>query len=209
MTVFLPWSVGTAFREITLDDGATLTPVKREKTLLVYGDSVTQGYDAAHPSKRYMSIIADKLSADEYNKAIGGEQFRARLAALSDELSPDYIIVSYGSNDWKKRDRASFIEDCRGFYENIRANYPNVPIFALTPIWRLDHTEKTAFGDFEEVAGLIAELTQHIEGLTVICGRHFLPEDTSYFGDFRLHPNDAGFALQAEKLWAELEKYID
>ena len=210
VTVFLPWSVGTAFREVTLDDGATLTPVKRDKTLLVYGDSITQGYDAAHPSMRYMSVIADRLSADEYNKAIGGEQFRARLAALPDELSPDYIIVSYGSNDWKKRQhRECFIGDCRGFFENLRANYPSTPIFALTPIWRLDKDGESVLGDFDSVGALIADLIRDIEGITVINGRHFLPEDTSYFGDFRLHPNDAGFALQAESLWAELEKYID
>ena len=209
VTVFLPWSVGTAFREITLDDGATLTPVKREKTLLVYGDSVTQGYDAAHPSKRYMSIIADKLSADEYNKAIGGEQFRARLAELPDELSPDYIIASYGSNDWKKRaDRESFTADCRGFYENLRANYPSVPIFALTPIWRLDKDDESVLGDFDSVGELIADLIRDIEGVAVISGRRFVPEDTSLFGDFRLHPNDAGFEIQAESLWAELEKYV-
>ena len=209
VTVFLPWSVGTAFREITVDDGATLTPVKREKTLLVYGDSITQGYDAAHPSKRYMSIIADRLSADEYNKAIGGEQFRARLAELPDVLSPDYIIVSYGSNDWKKReDRESFIEDCRGFYENLRANYPGVPIFALTPIWRLDTDTESPLGDFDSVGELIADLIRDIEGVAVIGGRHFVPEDISLFGDFRLHPNDDGFELHAQNLWAELEKYV-
>jgi hypothetical protein len=51
-------------------------------------------------------------------------------------------------------------------------------------------------------------LIRDIEGVAVISGRHFVPEDTSLFGDFRLHPNDAGFEIQAESLWAELEKYV-
>lgn len=34
-----------------LTDASFLTPVKRKKTLVAYGDSITKGFDALYPSR--------------------------------------------------------------------------------------------------------------------------------------------------------------
>ena len=45
---------------------------------------------------------------------------------------------------------------------------------------------ESPLGDFDSVGELIADLIRDIEGVAVIGGRQFVPEDTSLFGDFRL-----------------------
>ena len=198
--VYLPWSVGVEVKEISVDDGAFVEALKPQKKLLAYGDSITHGYDALRPSERYIAKLADMLGAEEFNKAIGGEKFFAKLAKLKDLFVPDYITVAYGTNDWSKTDEASFMYNCREFYTNIRQNYPDAKIFAITPIWRKDFKEKTEFGAFEKVEENIRSIVKDIENIEVISGFDFVPKDEKYFADLRLHPNDEGFRHYFENL---------
>ena len=206
--VYLPWSVKTMFEEISLDDNSFIEAIKPKKKLLVFGDSITQGYDALRPSNRYVTKIADLLCAEEYNKAIGGEKFFPELAELKDSFKPDYILVSYGSNDWFHRDVETFKVKCKGFFENLAKSYPNTKIFAVTPIWRKDMTEERIFGDFKMVDPLIRNAVKDIENISVISGFDFVPKDEKYFADLRLHPNDEGFRYQAENLTNEIRALI-
>lgn len=50
--VYLPWSVECVITSLELADGASLVPVKREKKLLAFGDSITQGCDALEPPEQ-------------------------------------------------------------------------------------------------------------------------------------------------------------
>ncbi len=206
--VYLPWSVKILFEEISVDDNAFIEAIKPEKKLLVFGDSVTQGYDALRPSNRYITKIADLLCADEYNKAIGGEKFFPELAELKEAFMPDYILVSYGSNDWFHRDVETFKVKCKGFFENLVKSYPNTKIFAITPIWRKDMTEERKFGDFKMVDPLIRDAVKDIENISVISGFDFVPKDEKYFADLRLHPNDEGFGYHIENLSKEIKALI-
>jgi len=203
--VYLPWSVKTLFEEISVDDNSFVEAIKPEKKLLVFGDSITQGYDALRPSNRYITKIADLLCAEEYNKAIGGEKFFPALAELKDSFNPDYILVSYGSNDWRHRDMETFKVKCKGFFENLAKNYPNTKIFAVTPIWRKDMTKESIFGDFKMVDPLIRNAVKDIENISVISGFDFVPKDEKYFADLKLHPNDEGFRYHAENLSKEIK----
>ena len=67
--------------------------------MLVYGDSITHGYDALAPSKAYSVSVPFTLSANAINKAIGGEIFFPTLARIKSNINPDYITVAYGTND--------------------------------------------------------------------------------------------------------------
>lgn len=206
VTVYLPWSMKTAISELSLDDGASVEPIRPAKKILVYGDSITQGYDARHPSNRYAARLAEALSAEEINKAIGGEVFRTGLAECAEEAEPDYISVSYGSNDWNKKSREHFLENCRGFYKTVSEKYPKAKIFAITPIWRKDLNGERTFGSFLDLEPLIRECVKDLTNVTVIGGFDFVPKDESFFADLRLHPNDEGFDHYFEKLYAEICK---
>ena len=206
--VYLPWSVQAVIEEISLDDNASVVPVKAGKTLLAFGDSITQGMDAMRPTNRYVTKVANFLGADEINKGISGECYFPSLAETKDDLKPDYITVAYGTNDWSKKGRDIFQVNSKAFYAALSKNYPDAQIFAITPIWRADCQEEREFGLFEDVEKEICEAVKGLPNLTVIRGYDFVPKDSSYYADFRLHPNEKGFEKYFENLSRELKKHI-
>lgn len=200
LCIYLPWSLAMALSAMCLDDGASIIPVKRPKTLLCYGDSITHGYDARYPANKYATRLAAYLNADEYNKAIGGEIFQPWLAALKDDLNPDYITVAYGTNDWSACQPDLIVRNCTGFFENLANNYPNTPIFAITPVWRKDETMEKPSGSLHFIEETIREATKDLKNVTVIRGYELIPQEENLYGDLRLHPNDEGFEFYAENL---------
>ena len=97
----------------------------------------------------------------------------------------------------------------RFFYENLAKNYPNVPIFAISPIWRKTYQMEKPCGDFHNIQKYFEELAENIPNMTVICGWDFVPHDGKYFADGTLHPDDIGFGFYADGLYKELQKYLN
>ena len=198
--VYFPWSVRPLIKNVEVDDGSYIEPANQKKKLLVFGDSITQGYDALRPSGRYASIIADKLGFEEINKGIGGEVFFPELVRLPESFTPDLIIVAYGSNDWSKKTEEDFKSRCKDFYTSLAELYPDTKIFALTPVWRKDYLGYREFGLFENVEKGIKEAVCHIKNVEVIHGFDLVPHDEKFYADFRLHPNDEGYVHYADNL---------
>ena len=205
--VYLPWSVRVRIDELCVDDGAYIYPLAQKKTLLAFGDSITQGYDALRPSSRYISRVCDALSAAELNKAIGGEVFRGTLAEEPDDITPDYITVAYGTNDWNGTTKEKMKQNCREFFGALRENYPAARIFAITPIWRKDYAEARSYGDFLSVNEDIREAADGLD-VIFIYGFDLVPKDEKYFADLRLHPNDEGFDHYFNNLIAKIKENI-
>lgn len=209
VTLVFPYSVEVKLYEIALEDNSSFYPVKPQKLLLSYGDSITQGYDALRPSARYTSRLADALGAEELCKGIGGARFLPAIGELGDSVSPDIITVAYGTNDWSKISREEFGEKCTGFFSGLCKNYPDVPVFAISPLWRKDINDPPRkFGEFCEVERALRQCTKAHENVTVISGIDLIPHSENNFGDLRLHPNDRGFDHYFCNLWAELQKRI-
>lgn len=206
--VNFPWSKLVRIRSVGLDDGAKILPVKRQKKLLAFGDSITHGMDAYRPSQRYIARLADFLQADEYNKAIAGETYCPGLAACKDDFTPDYITVAYGTNDWSLKNKESLVENTRLFYENLQKNYPGVPTFVLTPLWRADGEEDRPFGSFDEVEAVIRGNAADFPQIQVIRGYDLIPHDTKYFVEAKLHPTSEGFAHYGKNLCAEIRALL-
>ena len=206
VSIFLPWSVCAVIRSMVLDDGADLVPIRPKHKLLAFGDSITQGYDAQHPSNKYITRLALALDAEECNKAIGGEEFYPPMAEAENGTAPDYIAVAYGTNDWSHSTRDVLTEHCRGFYKTLSEKYPNAKIFALTSIWREDWQLEKPVGPFHDVEAIIREAVRELPNATVIPGFDHVPKDTGFFADLRLHPNDAGFDHYYHNLWNEIAK---
>lgn len=208
VTVYFPWSAIGIVKEIELEDGSFVEPVRPKKKLLAFGDSITQGYDSLRPSVRYVSRLAEHLRAEEINKAIGGETFFPELAGTKENFVPDYILVAYGTNDWSHGTEPDFLHNCGGFFRNLSATYPQSPIFAITPIWRKDHRLDKPFGAFERVEQDIRSCVAGLPNVTVIRGYDFLPHDEALYADQYLHPNDEGFGFYAASLIKEMERLI-
>ena len=197
VSIYFPWSVSVALHSLSLADGASFLPVRPCKKLLTFGDSITQGYDSLRPSCRYASALAEALGAEEYCKAIGGEVFFPALAEEAEPFRPDYITVAYGTNDWSITERATFQRNSRAFFETLCRNYPTAKIYALSPVWRKDREEYRPFGGFDLVEQDLAAATRDLPQVTLIRCYDFIPKDSAYFADLRLHPNDQGFAAYA------------
>lgn len=206
--IYMPWSVCADIEELSLDDGTYIEPVIPQRRILVYGDSITHGYDALRPSNRYAARLCDAIGAEEINKAIGGEMFSPELGGLPDSFTPDYITVAYGTNDWNHKKREELTADCRAFFENLRKSYPDTKIFAITPIWRSNMTESRPCGDFMTVGHSVCETVRDIGGIVCINGFDFVPHDRALFGDLSLHPSDAGFEHYFKNLYECIKPHI-
>lgn len=199
--IYFPWSVDGQLNALCLDDGAEVIPVKRSKTLLAFGDSITQGYDALHPSGTYLAQLARKLDADEWNKAVGGEHFLPELSAIPCAIKPDMLLVAYGTNDWSGVTEDVFADTSRRFFENLHAQFPDASMMVITPIWRADADQVFRCGDFANAERMIRCTVEDIPQVQVVSGLQLVPHDKAFYADERvLHPNDAGFAAYAKNL---------
>ena len=207
--VIFPWSKMVHIRSVELDDGAYVTPVKRAKTLITHGDSITHGWEAPRPSQRYAAMLADFLGADEYCKAMGGEVYCPDLADCPDPFVPDYISVAYGANDWCLKTYEEEVVAIRGFYENLVKHYPQTPIFVITPIWRVDHEEEHEFGEFIKMEETICQIAADFPQIQVIRGYDLVPHEAKYFVDELVHPTPEGFAHYGKNLCAQLKLLLN
>ncbi len=201
-----PFSVKSVVKKVAIDDGAYVTPIRKEKRIVLFGDSITHGYDAKHPSDSYAFKLSEHLNAQGFNKGIGAETFFPLLATLPEDFTPDCITVAYGTNDWFVKSGEAFKTDCKAFFENLRHTYPTVKIFAILPIWRNDlNCEKPL--TFNEARLFIADIARE-NGIIPIDTIDFIPHDSKYFSDGFLHPNDEGFDYYFDGLKKEIGKYL-
>lgn len=205
--IYFPWSAGAIIKAIFLSEGATFEAAKREKTMISYGDSITQGYDALYPSLAYAPALARMMDADSINRAIGGEIFRPELLIEKEDFEPDYITVAYGTNDWSCRTMESFAENCRRFYATLSEQYPASKIIALTPIWRLDGDQARPIGvPHTALLSIMEDLLWDLPNISLIAGYPLAPHLPEFFSDRYLHPNDLGFTQYAQNLYEQIRK---
>ncbi|MBQ7173528.1 MAG: SGNH/GDSL hydrolase family protein [Clostridia bacterium] len=211
--VYLPFSARMDFKEIAIDDGATLKPLHRTHTMIEFGDSITHGYDGHFPSLSYANRLAFLLDADSVNKGIGGDTFFPELIAAGGDLyeTPDYITVAYGTNDWVLFSPDELRQNCRAFYKALSEKYPNAKIFAITPLWRGDFKDRPSgkFGaPLREMDALIGDSVADLGNVTLILGEQLVPHEPEFFAEDFLHPSDLGFCQYSQNLFDEIKKHI-
>ena len=200
--IAFPWSVDSKIMALELDENAKVIPVVKDCKMLMFGDSITQGYDAMKPENAYAVQIATRLNAEAINKGIGGERFRPALTLLKDNIEPDLITVAYGTNDWAHSTKEEFELACKEFYTNLRHSYPNVKIHAMAPIWRSSLHDKKPIGlPLSYIAEYVREVAKEVPDMTVIDCFDFIPHELENFQTDGLHPIDAGFEHYAKNLW--------
>ena len=201
IAIYFPCLTKTAIKSFEFIGAGTVEPVRKSHTIICYGDSITQGYDAVYPSFAYTNLLADALDAEIFNKAIGGEVFNPQFGAAPDNIRPDLITVAYGTNDWRKGTTAeSLKQNAAGFFAGIARNYPDVPLVALLPIWRKDMMDTCPAGNLESAIAVLRELYATLSNVTVVEGMPLVPHLPEFFADSYLHPNDSGFLLYGNNL---------
>lgn len=199
--IAFPWSVASCLVALELDEGAKIIPVEKNLKMLMFGDSITQGYDAMQPENAYAVKIAELLNAEARNKGIGAERFFAKLALMKDNMEPDIITVAYGTNDWSGSAKEEFEEACREFYTNLRYTYPNAKIIALAPAWRVGINKERPMGEpLKYIGEYMEKLSENISNMTVIDCIDFIPHEAENFRKDGVHPVDEGFKHYGKNL---------
>ncbi len=208
VTVYCPPLFSAAIANFTLEDGATLAPVKRSRRMLILGDSITQGYDARFPSQSYANLLSDMLDATSVNQGIGGETFNPGMLDFDLGFTPDIVTVAYGSNDFTKCTKEEMTENAREYFRLLREAYPKAKIFSVLPIWRIDCV-KTHAMRFEEAIEITREAALSV-GAVPIEGLKIVPNMREFFADAKvLHPNELGFNFYANGVYNVIKDYLD
>lgn len=167
---------------------------------IFYGDSITQGYDAYHPSFSYPAILSRRFDMDFLNKGIGGDAHNFKVLA-KDYFTPDVIFVAYGTNDWNKRlTRKGFVDNIEEYHHKLRELYPDTPIIVFSPVWRKDMGDFKPAGDFAKIYSTMCDICTSDENITVLDGIGFVAHSEEMFSDKKLHPNELGFFVYADSI---------
>ncbi|MBQ6845626.1 MAG: SGNH/GDSL hydrolase family protein, partial [Oscillospiraceae bacterium] len=192
--IILPGTVKAELSFLELSDASYIDPLKFKKKALIYGDSITQGFDALNPSRVYSLKLCDYLDADGINKAVGGAIYEPALAKAGEAFEVDYVFGAYGINDWARQiDKDSFKDNCRRFWEELCKKYPSAKKFLITPIWAKIWEDEKAMGKLSDVHKLIEDSVSSLSGIEIIDGWELVPHDKNLFGDENIHPNSLGF----------------
>ena len=204
--LYFPWSVAVVVEALSLEDGASLTPMIPTKKLLIYGDSITHGNTVRYTYNHYIPRLARAMDVQVRNKAIAGTTSFPELVRTESPYEPDYVLVAYGSNDWDRHEEAFFVEKYREMLQLIGENYPKAQVFAISPIWRRDQeTRQRRMGPLSAIEKNILAIAKDLPNVTVIPGIDLVPHDLQYYADAGLHPNDAGYEFYFRNLWAKIE----
>ncbi len=202
VTLYFPAHECAVLSFVELDDGATLSPHRFDRTILFVGDSITQGWEATYDSFAYAPRVSRFFNANSVIQGIGGAYFHeSTFDPLP--LDPDWVIVAYGTNDFG---HYASLEELRAHASThlrlIAEEYRGKRVIYISPIWR--EKQEKSMGTFQQAReALIDEATklglEHVDGLTLV------PADPAFFTD-GLHPDNLGFSFYAESLCRQLLK---
>ena len=216
VTIYFPTTVRAEIANLILPED--MIPVKRDKKILLLGDSGLQGYYPNHFQNTYANILADKFNAEGINQSIGGDCFNAENLERLD-FDPEFIIVCYGVNDWYSG-RFKNGEAAELYLQTLIELYKNIPVFLLIP----NHSVLEKKDEIEHKDLLYKEETQKRQPLSrvreillALCEKYnitpvnpkeFAPEYSECYYEDNVHLTDLGNVLYADTLIKELEKYI-
>lgn len=200
VTIYLPCLFGTEIKNFVIDDGANIEPVKKDRSIAIFGDSITQGYTTEFTSLTYANSIARSLDANVLNQAIGGAKFKPKNLDEDLNFEADTVIVAYGTNDWSYGEDIE--KNASDYFGKLRKIYPTQKMYVILPIWRKDlyDPKPNIKMGFFEMRELIRSIASGYNNVTIIDSIDFVPHFSEFFEDERLHPNDLGFMMYAENL---------
>ena len=133
VTIYLPLYNGVHSLEIGLEAGATLTappPYTREKPLVFYGSSITQGGSACRTSNSYCALLARYFDSDFINLGFSGNaKGEGFLAEYIAGLDMSCFIMDYDHN---APNPEHLQKTHLPFLQTILAKQPKLPVIMLS-----------------------------------------------------------------------------
>ena len=183
----------------------SLKPLPARGYLLALGDSITQGFVCGRPSAAYPTQIASTLGIDLLNQAVAGHVFDERALgsfSLWRGEQPEIVVVAYGTNDWARMRSTGGIEGgAVAYLDRLSWMFPKVPIYVLSPLWRVDEHEPMPCGQpLTWMNPMLGRVCSRHNNMHVVDGYHGIPKDPNLFADKRLHPGPECMGLVADLL---------
>ncbi len=208
----------------------------KEKSIVFFGDSITEGHGTTAPDKVFHQIIkAEHGLKMAYNAGIGGTRI-AKQTNISDvhkydlyfasrvEFLPevaDAVVVFGGTNDYGHGDAKmgdicsddvyTFYGGLNTLYKKLKEKYKDAKIIFMTPLKRINETEPRPSEN--------KILIDYVEAIKIFCSKKniplidlyesniFDPYDAEFVPD-GLHPNDNGHAVMAKYIAVKLNEIL-
>ncbi|SFI29590.1 SGNH/GDSL hydrolase family protein [Planctomicrobium piriforme] len=191
--------------EIGIPPSATFRapdPLPKQKPIVFYGTSITQGGCASRPGMSYPAILGRRMEMPVINLGFSGNgKSEPEMATLLAELDPALYVIDCLPN----LETAQAVERLPGFIATLRAAHPQTPILLVenfiytnSPfVAERDAKQRTSTEFLQEFhARLKADGDQH---LFIVSAENLIGTDGEATVD-ALHPTDAGFLRMADVL---------
>ena len=200
--LYFPVYLFPIISSVELAGAGKFVPRQRKAEILFFGDSITHGGIALHPSNTYVSRVARDLSAGIINQGVSGFVYDAD--SIEKVCDPKIAVTAYGINDYGRKSAELLFKTAGDFISKVRAVYPAAKIVSVLPLWTA-WDEDVNFKAEERKA--LMKVYGELSDVTVD-GHDLIPHDKKYFQDGLVHPNDEGFKFYAERLGAILKKIL-
>ena len=194
-------------------DGTFIRPIALRDTMLVLGDSLSQGFCADDPAKTWPSLVAPALGLDLVNQGIGAQVFQptSLMGAEAMGLVPKLVVVALGANYRYGRCNERVVgREISDYLLRVDELWGSAPLVVLTP--RVDGRDAVRGSCYERVPELVSAAAARVRTRRVRDGRppvlvSQLPAlPASCLADADGHPTAAGAARIADFVQDELEK---
>lgn len=185
---------------------------------LFMGDSITEGYGATDPNKRWATLLSNMLGLQEVNVAVGGTswasirdaQYNNSVSQITDPESVKYVFAFSGINAYNAT-ASQEAENAVEAIKKIMTRYTNAIIFVggfsltngynNTSLWQ--HT-----GIFKTVEKAV--MKQHYARVVFVHPwEWFYGCDSSITISDGLHPNDTGYAMIASGMYSAVVNGVE
>jgi lysophospholipase L1-like esterase len=212
--LYMPLYDGIDSLYIGVDSAAVIEMPKvdlprREKPIVVYGTSITQGACASRPGMAYTNILEREMNREFYNFGFSGNgQLDMEVAPLLASVDAGLYIFDCLPNNTAPQLK----ERLEPFYRYLREKRPDVPILfiesPLFPIMRFNEGTAKAINEKNEVLKEFykklkkegAKNIYYMEAEEIMGGNTEFTVDNYHF-------TDLGFRYFADKLKPLIKKY--
>lgn len=199
--------------EIGIEKNAHIigAPTPFEKTIVIYGSSITQGASASRAGMSYTSRMARSLNWDFINLGLSGSgKMEKEVAHMVADIKADMYILDSAANPSPEEitERTNYI------VKHIRSTHPNKPIVMIQSVVRETGNFDLKIRRLEEQKNInFAKeynrlLSEGIKDLYLIEGKDLLPKDHEGTTD-GTHPNDIGFSKMIEVIQPRLQEIME
>lgn len=213
--LYLPLYNGVSMVEVGVPTGSKLTPAPsrpagKEKSIVFYGTSITQGGCASRPGMVYTAIIGRHLDRPVINLGFSGNgRMEAEVARLMAEIDASVYVIdclpNITASDVSKRTIP--------LVEILKKAHPETPILLVedrsyTNAFLLPSKEKRNSSSRKALKAAYEKLTKDgVKNVHYLKGDHLLGNDGEGTVDSS-HPTDLGFLRQARAFEEALQPLL-